>query len=270
MSARLHAVRKGSGPVLLCLHGIGSSSRSFAAQLDGLADMATVVAWDAPGYGQSPAWDVPRGMDGYADEVAALLDDLGCQSADVLGMSFGGVVATRLALRHPGRVRSLILGDSTPGSGVSPDGAAAMRQRPSELRDVGPDAFAATRARRLTAPDASEELVVQVAQTMSQAISLTGYAHAAVAMADTDHSDDLQRIEVPTLVLVGEHDRVTPPELSRQMAAALPNASYVEVPDAGHISNVENPVVFNQLVRAFLSSRAPHASPSTERTAHGR
>lgn len=250
----LHTVRAGSGPVLLCLHGIGSSSQSFAAQIDGLSDIATVVAWDAPGYGSSPAWNAPRGMDGYADDAVTVLDDLGVQAADVLGTSFGGVVATRMALRHPRRVRSLVLADATPGSGVSSDKADAMRRRADELGRAGPRAFAAARAARLTSPGADQELVQRIAATMAHAISLPGYAHAAAAMAATDHRDVLGAVTAPALVLVGEHDQVTPPALSRSLAAALPNATYEEVPAAGHVSNVENPTEFNRSVRVFLDT----------------
>lgn len=255
----------GLGPVLLCLHGIGSSSRSFAAQIDGLADIARVVAWDAPGYGASAAWSSARGMDGYADAAAALLDQLGVDTADVLGTSFGGVIATRLALIHPERVRSLVLADATPGSGVDPERAAVMRARPDELARDGAVAFAAARATRLLSPDAGDDLIDLVADTMADAIGLPGYAHAAEAMAATDHRDRFAAISAPTLVLVGEHDRVTPPEMSRAIAQAVPGASYAEVPAAGHVSNVENPGAFNDLVREFLDevhARTPSRTPA--------
>lgn len=249
----LHVLRRGDGPVLLCLHGIGSSSRSFEGQLEGLSTVATVVAWDAPGYGGSPAWPTPRGMDGYADDAIALLDELDCPVADVLGTSFGGVIATRIALRHPDRLRSLVLADSTPGSGTSPERAAAMRARVDELEEVGAETFAAARAPRLVSPSAGQELVDRVADTMASAIGMPGYAHAAAAMAETDHRDVFARIAVPTLVLVGEHDQVTPPQTSRAIADAIPDAAYVEVPNAGHMSNVENPDAFNDRVRQFLA-----------------
>lgn len=265
----VHTTRAGAGPVLLCLHGIGSSSRSFAAQLDGLSPIATVVAWDAPGYRLSPAWPEPRGMDGYADAAVAVLDELGCESADVLGTSFGGVVATRMALRHPDRMRSLVLADATPGSGTTPERADAMRSRGDELAEVGPEAFAAARAPRLTSPHADPSVVDRVAATMAEAIGLPGYAHAALAMADTDHRDALGRIDVPALVLVGEHDQVTPPSTSRALADALPNATFAEVPDAGHVSNVENPDAFNALVQDFLTSLPNRTTPSGARTSHG-
>lgn len=245
-------VTAGSGPMLLCLHGIGSSSRSFASQLDGLADIATVVAWDAPGYRGSPAWEQPLGMDGYADEAVSVLDDLGVAGADVLGMSFGGVIAMRMAMRHPARVHSLVLADSTPGSGSDPAKATAMRCRSDELARDGAEVFARARAARLVSAGASPELIATVAATMAEAISLPGYAHAASAMADTDHTESFAGVNVPTLVLVGGNDRVTPPVISRDIADRLPDARYAEVPDAGHVSNVENPTDFNMLVRIFL------------------
>lgn len=262
--------RAGDGPVLLCLHGIGSSSRSFAAQLDGLASVATVVAWDAPGYRGSPPWTSPRGMDGYADEAVEVLDRLHCDSVDVLGTSFGGVIATRMALRHPDRVRSVVLADSTPGSGVTVAGADAMRRRADELAEVGPQAFAAARAQRLVSPNADRAMVELVATTMAEAIRLPGYAHAAEAMAETDHRRDLERVSVPALVVVGEHDRVTPPSTSREIARCLPNARYAEVPDAGHVSNVENPDAFNELVQDFLLELSHHNPVVSERTPDGR
>ncbi|MEU0066529.1 alpha/beta hydrolase, partial [Streptomyces albidoflavus] len=99
------------GPLVLCLHGIGSSSASFAAQLAGLSPVARVVAWDAPGYGRSADPDTAPGLDGYADAAAGLIRARG-GSAHVIGVSWGGVIALRLALRHPDLVASLVVADS--------------------------------------------------------------------------------------------------------------------------------------------------------------
>ncbi|MDH6187475.1 pimeloyl-ACP methyl ester carboxylesterase [Streptomyces sp. CZ24] len=134
------------GPLVLCLHGIGSSSASFAAQLAGLSPVARVVAWDAPGYGRSADPDTAPGLDGYADAAAGLIRARG-GSAHVIGVSWGGVIALRLALRHPDLVASLVVADSTRGSGADPEKAAAMRGRAAELAEAGPRAFAEARAR---------------------------------------------------------------------------------------------------------------------------
>ncbi|WP_225992690.1 alpha/beta fold hydrolase, partial [Actinomadura montaniterrae] len=116
----------GATPVL-CLHGIGSSAAGFDALSRLLAGRLRVIAWDAPGYAASDDPPGAPGMDGYADAAARVLDGLGIRRASVLGTSWGGVIATRFALRHPDRLDALVLADSTRGSGTAPAKAAAMR-----------------------------------------------------------------------------------------------------------------------------------------------
>ncbi len=150
--AKVHVEEAGTtGPLLLCLHGIGSSSASFVAQLEAFSGAFRVVAWDAPGYGRSPDPDRPLDLDGFADAAAEVIRARGGR-AHVLGVSWGGVIALRLALRHPALVASLIVADSGPGSGTDPEKAAAMRARVPELERLGPRAFAERRGPRLVSP----------------------------------------------------------------------------------------------------------------------
>lgn len=263
----LAVVEAGQGEVVLLLHGIGSSADGFRAQLEALAPRRRAIAWDAPGYGASEDPDSAPGMDGYADAAAGLLQELQRMPAHVVGSSWGGVVATRLALRHPTLVRSLVLADSTRGSGVAPSRASAMRRRAGELAHTGRSAFAAARAPRLLSPGAPPALVDDVAEAMAAAVRMPGYGWVAAAMAETDHSAELRRIDVPTLVVVGEHDAVTPPSESRAIAGGIPGARLELVAGAGHLSHQERPTRFNQLLLAFLdeveaTSRARSATPS--------
>lgn len=170
-TAAVHTQEAGNpeAPLLLCLHGIGSSSAAFAPQLAGLSDQVRVVAWDAPGYAASADPGRAPGLDGYADTAAALIRDRGGR-AHVLGVSWGGVIALRLAARHPDLVESLIVADSSRGSGTNPDKAAAMRARAAQLAAEGPDAFAAARGPRLVSADAPAELVERVVATMAASI----------------------------------------------------------------------------------------------------
>ncbi|GAA3108077.1 alpha/beta fold hydrolase [Streptosporangium carneum] len=237
------------GPVLL-LHGIGGSSGSFAAQIPALSTRHRVLAWDAPGYGRSGDPSTPPGMSGYAALAASLLPG----PAHVVGVSWGGVVATRLALEHPGLVRSLVLADSTRGSGRTPEQAAAMRGRAAELERLGGSAFAAARGPRLLSPQAPQELVDRVVTAMERSIRLPGYTYAASAMAGTDHNDVLGSLSVPVLVVVGDQDRVTGVAESQAIAAAVPGARLAVVPGAGHLANQERPEEFNRLVLDFLAS----------------
>ncbi|MGQ4517262.1 alpha/beta fold hydrolase [Streptomyces sp. DW26H14] len=250
--AGLHVEEAGdAGPRVLCLHGIGSSSVSFTAQLAELGAHARVFAWDAPGYGRSADPGRPLTLDDYADTAAALLRERG-GPAHVVGASWGGVIALRLALRHPGLVLSLVLADSSPGSGTDPHKARAMRARADELAESGPRAFAARRAPRLLGQDAPAGLAERVVSSMAAAVRLPGYRYAAESMAATDHSDRLASVTAPALVLVGEHDRVTGVAGAQALAGALPRCAFVVVRGAGHLAHQEQPARVNAWILSHL------------------
>jgi pimeloyl-ACP methyl ester carboxylesterase len=244
----------GTGPAVLLLHGIGGSAASFAAQ-QGRLDGYTTIAWDAPGYGAS---DDPVGTsahaepaDRYARAAVDLLNGLGHERAHVVGVSWGGVIATRMALRHPEALMSLTLAGSSRGSGRTEDGRAAMLRRIDDLATRGPDEFAALRGPNLLAPGAPGALAERVVALMAQ-VRLPGYRGAAEMMAATDHSASLGDIRVPTLVLAGEHDRVTGIPESEALAAGIPGARFTVLPGGGHAVNQENPAAFNTAVCRFL------------------
>ncbi|MFF4829515.1 alpha/beta fold hydrolase [Streptomyces sp. NPDC001312] len=246
----LHLEEAGdSGPLVLCLHGIGSSSKAFAPQVAALSRTHRLVAWDAPGYAESADPKSSLTMDDFADVAADVIRARG-GSAHVLGVSWGGVIALRLAVRHPDLVESLMVLDSTPGSGTDPGKAAGMRARTDELAGLGPDAFAAARAPRLLSPDAPADLVERVTATMAASVRLPGYGYAAEAMASTDLRGELHRVTAPTLVLCGDKDRITGPDSSQALAGGLHKTAYVIVKDAGHLANQEQP----ERVNAWLAS----------------
>lgn len=254
MTARVevHTEQAGErGPLLLCLHGIGSSSASFAPQLAELSAHLRVVAWDAPGYAASPDPRAPLTLDDFADAAAEVVREYDT-SAHVLGVSWGGVVAMRLAARHPDLVDSLIVADSSAGSGTDPATARAMRARTAELAELGPRAFAEARGPRLVSPDAPEDLVRRVVDTMASSIRLPGYGHAVESMAAADLRAELPSITAPSLVLCGDQDRVTGTGASQVLAGALHKTAYVIVKDAGHLANQEQPGQFNAWVLAHL------------------
>ncbi|MFL4492158.1 alpha/beta fold hydrolase [Streptomyces sp. VTCC 41912] len=252
MTAAVHLEAAGEdGPLLLCLHGIGSSSAAFAPQLAALSRHARVLAWDAPGYAKSPDPQGSLALDDYVDTAAALIRARGAD-AHVLGVSWGGVLALRLAVRHPELVASLVVADSSPGSGTDPAKAAAMRARADELAEVGPRAFAERRAPRLLSARAPAALVRQVTDTMAAAVRPPGYASAAASMAAADLRGELDRIAAPALVLCGDQDRVTGPDASQAIAGAVHPSAYVTVKDAGHLANQEQPARFNAWVLSHL------------------
>jgi pimeloyl-ACP methyl ester carboxylesterase len=248
----VNVVDAGTGPTVLCLHGIGSSSAAFGPQVGALRGELRFLAWDAPGYAASPDPAQPLDLDGYADEAAAVVRERAAGPVHVLGVSWGGVVAVRLALRHPELVRSLVLADASRGSGLSPEQAAAMRGRADELAEQGSAAFAAARGPRLVTDAAPAALVGRVVATMRDAVRLPGYAHAAESMATTDLTPELEKVDVPTLVLCGDGDTVTGIPESQALAGGIPDAVFVTLRGAGHLANQETPDAFNAWLSAFV------------------
>lgn len=248
------AQRRGT---ILLLHGIGGSADTFAGLAPRLAaDGWRTIAWDAPGYGESadpgpgfPGADAPGT---YVAAVTALLTELGVSQVHLAGVSWGGVIATHVATRRPEVVASLTLIDSTRGSGRSAERAAAMRGRAPELERVGAAAYAAARAPRLLADAADPAVAAEVERQMA-ALRASGYAGAAEMMAQSDTGAALSGIGVPTLVLVGDQDRVTGVDESRLLAQTIPGARLGLIGHAGHAAVQERPAAVAEAISTFLA-----------------
>jgi pimeloyl-ACP methyl ester carboxylesterase len=208
---------EGHGRTVLLLHGIGGSARSFRAVSSMLARHdIRVLAWDAPGYGESADPADPQDLD-YPARVVQILDDLGVERVDLVGTSWGGVIAALVAAHRPNRVRTLVLADSTRGSGTSPERATVMRARVTELIEQGAEPFAALRAPRLVAPGCDPDVAAEVRTEMSR-VRLAGYQITGVAE-------------------------------SRLLADTVPGAALAVIPGAGHAAVVERPA---EVVSALL------------------
>ncbi|MFI7484104.1 alpha/beta fold hydrolase [Kocuria sp. M1R5S2] len=239
---------RATGTPVLMLHGIGGSAESCSAAAHELSSHGhPAYSWDAPGYGESA--DLPEDAD-HAATVIAVLDRLGLEKVHLFGTSWGGVVAAQVADRVPHRVASLILADSTRGSGTDPQAAAAMLARSTELAELGPREFAGRRAPRLVAPQCPPAVGTAVFEQMTQ-VRLSGYTAAARMMAATDNTELLTRLTVPTLVLVGELDVVTGVAESERLAALVPGARLTVVPGAGHCAVTERPAAVAGALREF-------------------
>jgi 3-oxoadipate enol-lactonase len=252
-----------ASPALLLLHGIGSNRRSFRRQLEGLAARYRAIALDAPCYGLSADPSQAFTLEAMADAAAGLLDGLGIPAAHVLGHSMGGVAAQLLYHRHPAKVRSLILADTNPGSGSlpEPERSARIERRIWAIETQTPRQMAEERAPALVSAAASRELIDELVGVMAE-IRPTTYRAAAVAMGTTDLSELLRIIRVPTLVVVGELDTVTPPAVATALAQSIPGARLVTIHEAGHASHQERPDQFNATVCSFLDSLSTAHSPT--------
>jgi pimeloyl-ACP methyl ester carboxylesterase len=231
----------------------------WAPQLDALQDSYRVIAPDLRGFGGSAAFTETPSLDRMADDVAELLDELKIRERVVLGgLSMGGYTALAFARRHADRLRGLILAD-TKAEADDAEGKAnrdrliafAGQHTARDVLDqmlaklVGP----ATMTQR---PEVVESLR-QIAANQTSA----GIIGALQAMRDRpDSGPSLAAIAVPTLVIVGEQDILTPPSLAESLAARIRGAKLVRIAGAGHLSNMENPAEFNAAVRTFLAEAA--------------
>jgi pimeloyl-ACP methyl ester carboxylesterase len=213
-----------------------------------------LVALDWRGFGESEINTNRSTMELLADDVAALMDALGMQQAVLCALSMGGYVAFAFLRKYPERVRGLILADTRPGA----DSAEGKTNREKVARlaeEQGSGAIADLQIPNLLSNDTRQHHpdVEARVREMINAATPSGIAAASRGMAARiDSSDQLSRIGCPTLVLVGEHDGLTPPTVARDYATGIPGAHFAVIPQAGHLSNLEQPSAFLQVVREFL------------------
>ena len=243
---------RGSGPVLLFIHGFPFDRTMWIPQLAGLAKIRTTVAVDLRGSGLSVD-ETPNDytIDLLADDVAKTLDTMGAEQADIVGLSMGGYVAFSLLRRHADRVRSLILIDTK--AEADSDEAKAGREKTAELvASQGMEALAATLVDKVLSPTPSEEVRDKVRQMMLDTPAETAAAHALAMRDRADYTEDLPNIGIPVLWIHGEEDQLMPIDPARASAEKVPGATFVPIPKAGHVSPLENPEAVNDAIRAFL------------------
>jgi YbgC/YbaW family acyl-CoA thioester hydrolase len=246
-------VRGTDGPCVVFLHGYPFDHTIWHYQLSHLEGYRR-IAPDLRGMGLSDAPDLGYSMTTYADDVAALLDTLGIAKAVLCGISMGGYVVLDFARRWPERLSGLVLMD-TRAEADSADGRRARDAQAAQARDRGPGAVADAMLPKLFGdPDAMHSPEASRVRRMILAAPVAGLAGALVAMRDRPDSTDLLPAlgAVPVLVAVGEHDRITPPEVVEAMAGAIPGARFEIVLGAGHLPPVERPAETTALLADFL------------------
>lgn len=238
------------GPVLVLLHGIGSNARSFTPVMKRLAASWRVIAWNAPGYGGSAPLDAdwPVARD-YARALEAFVERLGLERMFLAGHSLGTLIAARFAVDNGGCLNGLLLASCATGHGVPQGGplSAAAQRRLDDLDLMGAERFAAQRAARLVFEPERNPLMVEQVRTAMAAISRPGYAAAVRMLASGRLAEDAARLAVPTGVIVGAEDLVTPSEASRAIHLAIPapwRGAFDVVPGAGHALHQQAPDAF--------------------------
>ena len=234
---RLAYADEGPGPVVVLLHGFPLSRAMWAEQLAGIGDTYRIIAPDLRGHGESPAPEGVYTMDEMADDVIELLGTLHITEPIVLGgLSMGGYVALSLVVRYPDRVRALMLMD-TPRAPTRPRPPRAAKPPPRAVLDLDKptpvvDAMVPKLFSKLTLEERPER--VEPLRDVMEQMTPRGIAGALRGMAKRpDRRADLAGISVPTLVLVGEEDVITPPAEAKALADAIPEARLEVIPEAG-------------------------------------
>lgn len=248
----------GSGPLVLCMHGIGGNRSNWRAQRQAFAQGFAFAAWDARGYGDSEDYEGPLAFDDFVHDVLRVLDHFGVARAHLLGLSMGGRIAMRTALLHPDRVATLTLVDTHEGFEAF---SAAQRQafvdsrRAPLLAGKEPRDIAEPVARSLVSPGARPEHLQQLIDSIC-ALHKESYIKSLEATVAQVTLGDIAAIRAPTHFVVGEQDTLTPVAMHYEMAAKIGHAPVSVLPGAGHLSNIENAPAFNQAVRDWLLDKA--------------
>jgi len=251
---------EGPGRVVVLLHGFPLDRTMWEYQTTTLGSLYRVIAPDLRGHGETAAPEGIYPIEDMAEDVIELLDALKIAEPIVLGgLSMGGYVALAIAVKHPKRLRGLMLMDTRAGA----DSFEASQGREALARRVEAEGSAEPAVSAMLPRLFSEwsrqnraDIVARVHERMLRTPARAVAGALRGMAARPDRTGDLGRIAVPTLVLVGADDALTPPSEAKAMAEAIPNARLVEIPDAGHLAPLENPTAANAAILKFLESLA--------------
>jgi 3-oxoadipate enol-lactonase len=242
-------------PPLVFLHGIGGAARAWEGQLDFFGDRYRAIAWDMPGYGRSTPLPAV-GIAALADAFQDFLQQIGAIKPVLVGHSIGGMIVQQLLAKSPTIARAIVLAQTSPAFGKA-DGD---WQKEFLAARLGPLDRGETMVS--LAPVMVGELVgdhpdpagIDLARECMAAVPEASYRAMMLALLGFDQRSALKNIGVPTLVLSGSKDGNAPAPMMAKMASYIPSASYVEVEGAGHLVNLERPVIFNAALDNFLKA----------------
>lgn len=250
---QLDGSRDPARPWLVFSHALACDHSMWDAQVPAFADYR-ILRFDTRGHGASsvPAGDYTLEM--LAEDLKALLDALSITRCHFVGLSMGGAIGQQCVLRYPARFASLTLADTT--SRYPAESRAVWEERLALVRSRGMDAIVPSTMERwftLAFRMREPEVIAKIAQQM-RATPVAGYSGCAHAVSNINLTSRLGDIDCPTLVLVGDSDIGTPRSMAEEIVQAIPGSRLAIIEHAAHLSNVEQPARFNQLLRQFLTS----------------
>jgi 3-oxoadipate enol-lactonase len=254
----VNAAQSGKGPALFLFHSLLSDRASFDRIAPQLSRTHRVIVPELPGFGSSKA--VEGGLAEVADRMAELVKDAAFgEPAIVLGNGYGGFVALQMAIRHPAIVSKLVLADC--GAAFSEPGREAFRNMAAASKAKGLSAITDVAMRRLFAPEfqAAHPELMQGRREAFLKTDAGVFQAACASLAALDLRGELPKVKIPVLVMVGEHDEATPPPMSHELAALLPDARLKILAGCAHVPQLQSPQAFLDAVGDFLTLAQPAA-----------
>ena len=251
---KLHYEIDGDGPWLTLSHSVGTNNSMWAPQINALSQHFKVLRIETRGHGQSDSPSGPYQMSDLAQDVVELWDELGIKQSHWLGLSMGGMIGQTLAINAPERLSHLILANTT---GRGPANATALwadRAATAQLKGMAA-MVEGSLSRWFTEPyrAAHPEVMASVA-AMIEGSAVEGYAACCLAIGAVNTLEALRQVSIPALILVGDSDQATPPAMAQQLHEHLVDSQLCVLPNAAHLSNMEQPELFTEAVLKFLKS----------------
>ena len=246
----------GQGEMVLFLHGIGGNKKNWKNNISFFSKQFLSVALDTRGYGDSDDYKGELDFNDVLDDLRKVIDFFDKDKAHIVGLSMGGQIATLFYNKYPSYVKTLTLCDTHFGlSNLSPaeiEKFINLRKEPlingKEPKDIAP-IVASTLIGDINNKSAYEQLVNSM-----ELLHKKSYLKTIETSMRTEHRHVFEKIDVPTFIMVGELDTLTPPSMSKEIMKEIKNSRLSIIPNAGHLSNIENPKVFNQKLLEFLDS----------------
>jgi 3-oxoadipate enol-lactonase len=252
--ATIHYESQGEGPPIVFVHGLGGTSNVWHAQRITLSRYFRVIAFDLTGSGRSDRSRRQFSIEGWADDIAGLMDHLGIQDAVIVGHSMGTVIVQKFAARHPHKAKAIVLAGALVELG--PPGKEAFTKRAETVERDGMVGVAdqvlqgalsaGTRERNLALTGLAREMLLA-----NDPYCYAGHCRALIAGSARADQD---QIKCPTLLVVGDQDPVTPLGLQRQIVGAIAGARIRIVPNTAHLTMLETPEAFNAILLEFLAT----------------
>jgi pimeloyl-ACP methyl ester carboxylesterase len=253
----------GKGFPLILLHGFTTTSEFWREQVEEFSASYQVIRPNLPGHGISPA---PKNrnytIDAFVEDLERIFDHFSIRRAALVGLSMGGIIAQKFAFKNSHLLDALVLVD-TKAQGVGEEVRAENVL--AAIDDLGIAAASQHVAARSFSSAAPPELIEWAKREVIQTPDFVARA-AIVSITTSDTRHLLSRITIPTLVIVGEKDIITPPSESQVLSQGIPNSKLVVIKNAGHFSMLEEPVEFNRTLRAFLKQHSGVPATMTHHT----